>query len=400
MNLETQKFISKNLHADVRALALKSVPKEVDLTFALQQIQARQILRTKVPSWAENEQLEFPAHLSIEQCSSEATARYKTTLISGETLVDLTGGLGVDSYFLSQKFRHTDYVEHQENLADLAKRNFDVLDAKIDVHTCEAEDFLAKMPDVSAIFIDPARRDNLGRKVVSIADCSPDVAQMQTLLLQKAPHVLIKLSPMLDISATLRDLQHVKELHVVSANNECKEILVLLERDFSDEITIFAVDVAETFAPFRFTLTEEKNAEIVFADSVKKHLYEPNAALLKAGAFKSVAQRYNLEKLHKNSHLYTSDVCLKDFLGRSFAVETVLPFNKETCRMLQKEIKQANITIRNFPLTVAELRQKLKLSDGGDVYLFATTINDNEKVLIECRKNKKLNKNEYSKNYS
>ena len=234
MDSFTQQFIEAHLTEDVRLLALKSAPQGVDLQKALQQITARQILSKKVPSWAKNSRLEFPAHLSIEQCSSEETARYKASLLSGKTLIDLTGGMGVDCYFLSQNFQHVSYVEQQPHLVKFAKHNFKVLDSNINVHEGNAEAFLNNMNAVDAVFIDPARRDNLGRKTVSIHDCTPDVGELQDILLNKAQQVLIKLSPMLDISLALKELNHVKAVYVVAVGNECIELLVLLKRNYTD----------------------------------------------------------------------------------------------------------------------------------------------------------------------
>ncbi len=385
MNDATRQFVFAHQHDDVRALALHGAPAGVDLRYALQQIEARQILSGKVPSWARCPDVEFPPHLSIEQCSSEAAARYKSRLLSGRQLVDLTGGLGIDCHFLAQRFAQTDYVEREPHLAALAEQNFAVLGDAIRVHCADCEAFLPAMLQVDAIYIDPARRDTTGRKTVSIADCTPNVVALQDLLLEKARQVLVKLSPMLDIALLVRELRYVKAVHVVAVGNECKEILALLERDFAGEPTISAINLPDNEA-FEFRLSDEKCAACAWAERVQRYLYEPNAALLKAGAFRSVAVRYNLHKLHINSHLYTSDSRLADFPGRQFEVVGAAPFDKKISKTLLADVEKANLTVRNFPLSVADLRKKLRLTEGGDIYLFATTLSDGQRVIVRCRK--------------
>ncbi len=385
MNDATRQFVFAHQRDDVRALALHGAPDGVDLRYALQQIAARQILTDKVPSWARCPEVEFPPHLSVEQCSSEAAARYKSGLLSGHSLVDLTGGLGVDCHFLSQRFAQTDYVEREPHLAALAAQNFSVLGDKIAVHQADCEAFLPTMPPVDAIYLDPARRDVAGRKTVALADCTPNVADLQELLLEKAQQVLVKLSPMLDIALLVRELRCVKAVHIVATGNECKEVLALLERDFMGEPTIFAVNLPDNEV-FAFRLSDEKQAACLWADRLQRYLYEPNAALLKAGAFRSVAVRYNLRKLHINSHLYTSDELLPNFPGRQFEVVGAASFDKKIGKTLLADVAKANLTVRNFPLSVADLRKKLHIAEGGDIYLFATTLADGQRVIVRCRK--------------
>lgn len=387
MNVTTNKFIREHLRDNVRQLALKPAPMGVDLLYALQQIAARQILIKKVPSWAQNDQLVFPPHLSLEQCSSEATACYKASLLHGDTCVDLTGGMGIDTYFMSQNFRQMIYIEQQSALAHLTQQNFNILQSTIVVHNMAAEDYLSQMLPVDVLYIDPARRDTHGRKTVLLDDCTPNVVSLQHLLLEKATHVLIKLSPMLDISLLMSELNHIKEVHIVAVDNECKELLCLLERHFRGQTIFRSVNITPQHTQqLVFTVDEEKNSSVTYATSVKQYLYEPNAALLKVGAFKTVAARFLLDKLHVNSHLYTSDVLIENFPGRSFEVINCTPFNKKTGQLLRSTYTQANITIRNFPLSVVLLRQKFQLKDGGDIFLFATTLANNEKVIISCRK--------------
>ena len=384
--MTTRQFIEEHLHDDVRELALKYRNAEVDMALALRQIEARQLLQKKVPSWSDNPDLLFPAHLSVEQCSSEATAQHKASLLQGTTFADLTGGLGVDCHFISKKFQIADYVELNPELCSLAEHNFKVFDDKIHIHNTSAEEYLNSCKSVDCIFLDPARRDVYGRKTVSIADCTPNVLQILDLLLQKAHRVMVKLSPMLDISKALEELHHVKEVHVVAVTNECKELLFIMERSFDGKPAFTCVNL-QTNQPFvTFTQEEERDSAVQLTNEVSQYLYEPNAALMKGGCYKLLTQRFGVQKLHRNSHLYTSPDLIPDFPGRIFTVEGWAPYNKKTKQTLLASVEKANIATRNFPLSVAELRKALKIADGDDVYLFATTMGDNLKVIISARK--------------
>ena len=386
LNDITKQFIRENLNADVPTLALKKAPVGTDVSLALRQIAARQILQKKVPQWAENEDLLFPVHLSIEQCSSETAARYKAGLLKGQTFADLTGGLGVDSYYISQHFQDADYVEQQAELCDLARHNFAILNADIKVWKETAEEYLNHCEVKDCIFIDPARRDEHGRKTVSIADCTPDVAALQEALLQKAEKVLVKLSPMLDISKALEELRHIKEVHVVAVANECKELDFVLERDYQKEPQFVCVNLLTDQPELHFTQEEERHCPIRLADGVLKYLYEPNPAVMKAGCFKLLSERFDVSKLHKNSNLYTSEHLISDFPGRIFEVEGWAPYNKKVRQSLLSDVDKASVAVRNFPLSVAELRKTLKVNDGDAVYLFATTLKGEEKVIIRTKK--------------
>lgn len=386
LNDTTRQFIRENLNADVPTLALKKAPVGTDVSLALRQIAARQLLQKKVPQWADNEDLLFPAHLSIEQCSSEAAARYKAGLLEGQTFADLTGGLGIDTYYISQHFQQADYVERQSELCDLARHNFAVLDADVKVWNETAEDYLKRCESKDCIFIDPARRDEHGRKTVSIADCTPDVAALQDSLLQKAKCVMIKLSPMLDISKALEELRHVKEVHAVAVASECKELDVVLERDYQGEVHFVCVNLMTNQPVLRFTQEEERQCQGKIADGVSHYLYEPHPALMKAGCFKLLTERYHVFKLHKNSNLYTSERLVSGFPGRIFEVEGYAPYNKKVKQTLLSDVEKASIAVRNFPLSVAELRKILKIGDGDETYLFATTLKGEEKAIIRTKK--------------
>ena len=401
MNAATRDFIDKHLKDDVRQLALQKFPDDVDKMLVLNQIEARQLLSKKVPSWASNPDLLFPKHLSIEQCSSELTAKYKASIISdGDTFVDLTGGLGIDSYFLSEKFKTSYYVENQKELCDLAEHNFGVLGRKINVINSDAESFLSKNQNIDLIFIDPARRDIYNRKMVSLHDCSPDVVDLQNILLKNAKNVLIKASPMLDISLITNELQNISEIHIVSVKNECKEILIKIEPGFDGEIKYFCVNfqsgstVISTEAKrsgeisFNFVESEEKSAIPSFSSTVKNYLYEPNSSLMKSGAFKLISQRFGIEKLHVNSHLYTSDNLVSEFPGRIFEIIGFAPFNKKIKKELLNDITEASVATRNFPLSANELRKSLNLKESDKNFIFGTTLIGEKKVVILATKYK------------
>ena len=435
MNHElTKDFINVHLNDDVNKLALSKFPDDIDKQFVIRQIQARQLLKKKLPSWSENDELLFPKRLSLEQCSSELTAKYKSAKVRENTrkdisesscefegemsakvrettrkdisanscnfvdrriLVDLTGGMGVDTSFLSDNFDETIYVESQAELCELAEHNFKVLKKNIKVVNAKAEDFLTQCGEVDCIYLDPARRDEYGRKMVSLHDCSPDVAELQDLLFEKTNTVIVKLSPMLDIDIIKKELKNIKEIHVVAVKNECKELLVICQQttDNSQQTScnnlLSAVDLRENWR-FNFSEEEEQNANVSFADEIGKYLYEPGVACMKAAPFKLLSQRFNIKKLHRNSHLYTSDELVADFPGRTFEVINVVPFDKKAKKILsqqttdngQQSLSKVSIAVRNFPLSAEELRKHLGFKDGDDFYIFGTTMKGEKKMLI------------------
>ena len=390
LSSETLRFIEENVRADVRSLALqaKKYPR-VDMAMAVVQIAGRQIAVAKVPSWYRTEGLLYPKHLSMEQCSSEATAIYKAGLVEGDTFADLTGGFGIDCSFLSRKFKQADYVERQSELCELAEHNFPLLGLKIGVHNEDGVEYLKQMYPVDVLFLDPARRDGHGGKTVAISDCEPDVSALEDLLVEKAKKVMVKLSPMLDLSLALKALKYVQEVHIVSVNNECKELLLILEKSTDSlEIVIHCEQITSTgeHQHYAFTQEQERTSDCPLSAEVGAYLYEPNASILKAGAYRSLTQTYPVNKLHASSHLYTSPYYIEDFPGRRFQVEAVSGFGKKELKTLLQGLEKANLTIRNFPSSVAELRKRLKLKEGGECYLFATTLSDESKVLIKCRK--------------
>ena len=436
MNQATQDFIRQHQDEDVRQLAfLGSKYPEVDMPFALDQIRGRKMARVKLPRWASLEGIIYPPHISMEQCSSESTALYKAELAarllglpassSGTEMkteneiefVDLTGGFGVDfSYIAARLGVKSMYVERQAHLCEAAKENFERLGLKnaivkngdgIEVlhsflpkkdDAASADDSLGIIYDqplsllktklgLKLIFIDPARRDDAGNKVVSLKDCTPDVTVLQEEMLSKADYVIIKLSPMLDWHRAVSELSCVKEVHIISVNNECKELLLVLSAlNMGRNLRIYCINDAQSFVCDE---SDMETSSVKIAPSTleeMQYLYEPNASLMKAGCFGVLSERYDARMLSKNSHLFVSREPIAVFPGRSFRIIAVSSFNKKELKRHLSGITKANIATRNFPLSVAELRKRLKLKDGGETYIFATTLSDESHVLVITEK--------------
>ena len=369
----TRAFIEAHDGDDIRQLALQAARyPQVDMRMAVTQIEGHRIAKSKLPAWASVCGIIYPVRISMEQCSSEATARYKASLVQGTHLADLTGGFGIDCSYLAEEFAHTTYMERNEELCRIATHNFALLDT---------------LPSQDWIFLDPARRDRGGNKVVALSDCEPDVCQLEELLLQKSPRVMVKCSPMLDISKALGQLRSVVEVHVVSVDNECKELLLILQREpHEGSVHIHTVNLqgAGVAQHFAYPLSAEAEASCSYTSQLGRYLYEPNSALMKAGCYRLPAHTFGLHKLHPNTHLYTSDTLVSHFPGRVFKVEYTCGFSKKELKALAG--KQGNLAVRNFPERVDTLQKRLKISDGGSTYLFATTLHDESRVLIVCTK--------------
>ena len=436
MNQATQDFIRQHQDDDVRQLAfLGSKYPEVDMPFALDQIRGRKMARVKLPRWASLEGIIYPPHISMEQCSSESTALYKAELAarlldlpassSGIEMkaeneiefVDLTGGFGVDfSYIAARLGVKSMYVERQAHLCEAAKENFERLglknaivkngdgievlhsfhpkkkdaasdDDSLGITYDQPRSLLKTNPGLKIIFIDPARRDDAGNKVVSLKDCTPDVTILQEEMLLKADYVIIKLSPMLDWHRAVSELSHVREVHIISVNNECKELLLVLSaRNMGGNLRIYCINDAQSFVCDELDM---ESSSVKIAPSTledMQYLYEPNASLMKAGCFGVLSERYDARMLSKNSHLFVSQAPIEAFPGRSFRIIAVSSFNKKELKRHLSGITKANIATRNFPLSVAELRKRLKLKDGGETYIFATTLSDESHVLVITNK--------------
>jgi hypothetical protein len=383
-------FIEEHAGDDLERLLLSaSRYPDIDMPFAVEQIAARRQIRDKLPSWYANADLIFPSKIAAEQCSSELTACYKQCLVNETDYVcDLTGGLGIDSFFLSQKAKRVTYIERLSSYCETARHNFACLGAtNLEVMDGDARQLLPRIAPVDVFYIDPARRGEGNKRVFALHDCEPDLTELLPLLWTYAPKVIAKLSPMADLRQTLALLPGTVAIHVLSVRNDCKELLFVLERNaaIASPLIQCVHFTAEGEESFTFDLQEEKEAMAPPAAKVETYLYEPNASILKAGAFKSIT-RLGVRKLNVHSHCYTSCNLLLNFPGRSFIVDEVLPFSSKLCKTIRKTIPQANITIRNFPLTVKELRQQTKIVEGGEIYIFATTLANDEKVLIRCRK--------------
>lgn len=392
MNDKTRDFIEQNSHADVRQLALKGCrDKDVDFALALRQIAGLQKARQKLPSWAATDGLLYPQHLSLEQCSSEQTALYKKNLCrrltaAAERLVDLTGGFGVDISFMSQAFKEATYVEQNEELFAVVKHNMQQLAPNV---TCTCGDGVAvlhQLEHVSMIYMDPARRDTHGARTYGIGDCTPNVLELRDELLQKADVVVLKLSPMLDWRKAVEDLgpQHVSEVHIVSAQNECKELLIVM-RQQAEALQLYCVNDEQVWlvsasAPTTMVPSADEPAE------AGTYLYEPNASIMKAGCFAEVEKAFGVKQLAPNSHLFTSNEERPQFPGRRFRITAATTMNKKELKAALADITKANISVRNFPLSAVQLRQRLKLKDGGDHYIFATTLRNGQHTLLICQR--------------
>ena len=428
--MTTAEFIREYRERDIRQLALQANRfPDVDMLYALDQIQGWQIARRKLPKWAACDGVIFPPHLSMEQCSSEPTAQYKlnlamewasrvesselrvenselstqncrrqqfktqnSTIKTSTRMTDLTGGFGVDFSFTSCAFAAATYVERNEQLCHIVEHNLPLLGLNNATVVCaDAVEYLSTVEPQTMLFLDPARRDEHGAKTVMLADCTPDVVQLLPKLLEKSRFTMLKLSPMLDWHKAVDDLQGtVREVHIVSVGGECKELLLVLSTVVESELKVYCADLSTASdTPSLFVYTPGSSAPVVnskLKTQNSKFVHEPNASIMKAGCFDELAAAYGVSPVSRNSHLFLSDEPIEDFPGRSFVVERVTTMNKGELRKALVGIEKANIATRNFPLTVAELRKRLKIKDGGDVYIFATTTAEGEHLLLISRK--------------
>lgn len=392
MDSKLQSFIVEHENDDLRKLALQANNyPDIDIPFALRQIKGKQIAKTKLPLWYNNPNIIYPEHLALEQASSEATARYKASLFKGKSLLDLTGGLGVDFSFMSVNFKDGYYVESNPYLVELANHNFKALGlSNTTTFCCDAVEYLKHTDHIDTIYIDPARRSSSGQKTVRIEDCTPDIVEIEKILDDKADNIVIKLSPMLDITKALQSLNNVTDVYIISFKNECKELLFVKKKIREKETVLHCINIYDGHIDsFSFNKSDELSAEFEYTSSIAEYLYEPNASIMKAAAFKKLGSQFGLKKLHPNSHLYTSDNLIHDFPGRQFMVEDVFSLSKKELKDHLGRISKANLSIRNFPMSVDDLRKKLRLKDGGENYIFATILFDEKKILIKCSKIKK-----------
>ena len=398
MTSDLSTLVFKHLHDDVQQLALQRnrYPhlSDADFRFFLQQIEGRQRTRDKLPTFAQKADWWYPVRLSCEQCSSEATARYKMQIIQSfnsqpstfNTLIDLTGGYGIDTFFMAQHAEQAHYVERNAELCAIAEHNFSLYRPHIQIHNTTAEEFLSSLPlyniqyptSHTLIYLDPARRSQSGSKVFRIEDCEPNVTNLLPALRKHASHILIKFSPMLDITAALRVLGKDWDTHIVAVHNEVKEVLLTTGAN-----TIHAVNICATHTDrFVFSHEDEKNAPMQIASDIKQYIYEPNAAIIKAGAYRLIGERYGLQKLDTNTHLYTSNTLLPDFPGRVW--EGIDAEIKDPKKQLDAQAKYSIIS-RNYPLSPDQLRKKYKLKDGDEYYLIAARHNAKPKLILASR---------------
>jgi hypothetical protein len=392
-----QAFIWQHRDDDPRQLALSAHKyPDIQISAASAQVQALQKIQHKIPSWYQPG-MDFPLAISMEQASSETTARFKAGLFSGKKIADLTGGLGVDSFFFAQQFESLIYVEQNAELLAAAQHNFAQLGVtNVHFEQSSAEDFLEKTTEsFDLIYLDPARRDERKGKVFQLADCSPDVLKIKELMLKKSQRLLLKTAPLLDLKLAASQLGQVSKIWVVASDGDCREVLYLLEREAPaiDQIPIMALSLESRPIRFEnptepqifnFTLGEEQETETSFS-APQNFLYEPNPAILKAGAFRSFGKTFDVAKLHANTHLYTSAEFQPGLPARSFVIEQVCKYDRKAVQAHVINGK-ANITCRNFPDNPDQVRRKLGLADGGDVYLFAATDVEGKKVIMVCRK--------------
>ncbi|WP_380752915.1 class I SAM-dependent methyltransferase [Salinimicrobium flavum] len=385
LNTEIQEFIERNYKEDISEILLKGSPfLNVSPQELAVQIIGKKKAEKKLPTWFNTKGIVYPPRINLEQTSSEITAEYKASLVSGNLLLDLTGGFGIDSFFFSGKVRKLIHTELNEELSALAAHNFEVLGAKnIETFTGDGLEYLRSTSETfDWVFIDPSRRDDSGGRVFHLSDCLPDVPENLELLWEKAENILVKTSPLLDLQAGIKALKTIKEIHVIAVENDVKELLWVLKKEAVDDVLIKTINFRRK--EDQYFEGNYKNRSTSEYSAPLAYLYEPNAAIMKSGLFEAVGTKLGLGKLHMNSHLYTSEE-LVDFPGRTFKVNKVLPYKK---KQLKKElaIEKAHITTRNFPETVSSLRKNLKIKDGGDNYLFFTTIESGEKVVIFCEK--------------
>ena len=385
LSAEIQEFIALNINADVTKLALqKNKFPTTNWTAILNQITAKQKTKSKLPTWYKTSNIYYPSKISVEQTSSEKTAEYKSKLISGSSLIDLTGGFGVDDFYFSKKTNHVTHCEINQELYEIVKHNFKHLNTtNVEFFAGDSSETLKNLNrKFDWIYIDPSRRNDAKGKVFMLKDCLPNVPELLNFYFEFADNIMIKTAPILDISAGLSELDNVKTIHIIALENEVKELVWILKKKYSKTIEIVTCNLTKNTAD-EFTF-EFVNSSVSNYSLPKKYLFEPNAAIMKSGAFDEITSQFEVEKLHQHSHLYTSDFLI-DFPGRAFEIENSFEFSKQNMKSFL-ENKKANITTRNFPETVENIRKNWKIKDGGNVYCFFTTDINNNKIVLLCAK--------------
>lgn len=405
--MDTLQFINENRCQDVKRLALSHIPQGVDLQYALIQIAGYQIAAQKLPRWAACDGIIYPKHLSLEQCTSQSVSQFKASLVTElfaqgpDRYADLTGGFGVDCLFISEAIRRLNpqatcwYNEMSPDLCQIARSNFPALGlAGIDISEGTAEEFISKhrTERFDLIYLDPARRDAKGGKVVSIRDCQPDVSVLQDDLLDMSRYVVVKLSPMLDLTRLLSELKSVISVTVISLDGECKELLVTMSNNHAGDSEIGSVNIDSKNGPgaiIKATLSKELSLPIKTAAGAiapSTYLHEPYACHMKSGLFRTLQHRYGVQQLDVNTHLFWSETPSADFPGRTFRINVAIPADRHSLKQFFSHTPQANIAVRNFPMTVAEIRQRYKVRDGGNHYVFLTSAQEVGRILLDCER--------------
>lgn len=382
---EIIKFIDTNIGVSVSKLALQKNPfPDIDFKIILNQIEAKSKAKDKLPTWFNSENIIYPSKISVEQTSSEPTAEFKSQLVSGNSLIDLTGGFGVDDYYFSKTVKNVVHCEMNEELSAIVNHNFKQLKVEnIQTLSGDSTEILKKLNQkFDFIYIDPSRRSDTKGKVFMLKDCLPNVVDLQDFYFNYSDKILIKTAPILDISAGLNELKNVRNIYIIAVENEVKELLWEIEKDYNSEITIKTVNLnKDKNEIFDFILSSEKTSDFSLP---QKYLFEPNSAIMKSGGFSEIGNQYKLSKIHQHSHLYTSNE-KSVFPGRIFEIQNVIPYSKKEMKDFL-EHKKANITTRNFPETVENIRKKWKIKDGGNLYCFFTTDKNENKIVLICNK--------------
>lgn len=377
---EIQEFIQSNLDVNPSELALKKNPfPAIDYPEVINQIIAKKKSKDKLPTWFNTKNIIYPAKISIEQTSSEITAKYKVSLINGDSIIDLTGGFGVDDYYFGKQFKKVIHCEMNAELSEIVQHNFKVLNQKnITCHNGDSFDVLKDLnTSFDWIYIDPSRRSDVKGKVFLLNDCLPNVPELLEDYFKYSDHILIKTAPILDLTSGIIELEFVKKIHIIAIKNEIKELLWEIEKNYTGEIAILAINIEnENINKFESAYKEDY---ITSFSLPKKYLYEPNSSIMKSGNMDAISEFYGMDKLHQHSHLFTSDEIV-GFQGRRFQINQVVPFQKEFMKQFQNQ--KMNCTTRNFPLSVEEIKKKYKIKDGGTIFAFFTTNINNEKTVL------------------
>lgn len=390
-NLEEKEFIKQNIEANTTKLLLQAPTENIDIKLCVTQIEGIKKAEEKFPSLIQSNELIYPKKINLEQTSSEQTAKYKASIFPlDSTLRDLTSGFGIDDIFFAQKLKKVYYHELDLTLAEIAEYNFQELGlTNIEVIKGNSLNMLKELEPTDIIYLDPSRRDENQKKVFLLEDCQPYVVDILPKLFEKANTIALKLSPMLDIKQAIRELINIKEIHIISVKNECKELFIVLEKGYNNEIEYHCINIETNQQTNQFIFKNSQTPPQLAPKSQLQrgvYLFEPNSSVMKAGGYHEICEHFEANKLAPHSHLFVSEKLIEDFPGRRFIIKTILPYNNKIIKTLSTRFPKANITIRNFPQNVSEIRKRTSVKEGGEEYLFFTTNSENEKIIISCEK--------------